>query len=73
MSEAAVISRRSMAFSATMRAYCAAFAVVGTTVDKKAIYARPPTASRLFLRFKLSDTVTASMGSLREYRSIMLR
>ena len=34
---AAVMSRRSMAFSATMRAYCTALAVVGTTVDKKAI------------------------------------
>ena len=37
MLAAAVISRRSIAFSETMRAYWTALAVVGTTVDKKAI------------------------------------
>ena len=60
ISSAAVMSLRSIAFSETILAYSPALAVEGTSAVSVAIYALPPTISRVFLLLSSSHTVSIS-------------
>ncbi len=63
MEVAASISRRSTAFSRTMRAWYSMLAAVGTASISCARYAAPPTASKSPAFLRCSESVTTSMTS----------